>query len=51
MKDIYVTVIGSINYDYMLKIKNMPKIGETIVAYDYAFTLGGKGANQAVSMR
>lgn len=48
MKDNYVTVIGSINYDYMLKIKNMPKVGETTVAYGYAFTLGGKGANQAV---
>ena len=48
MKDNYITVIGSINYDYMLKIKNIPKMGETAVAYDYAFTLGGKGANQAV---
>ena len=48
MKNDYIVVIGSINYDYMLKIKSMPKVGETIVAYDYAFTLGGKGANQAV---
>lgn len=48
MKNDYIVVIGSINYDYMLKIKSMPKVGETIVAYDYTFTLGGKGANQAV---
>lgn len=48
MKNDYIVVIGSINYDYMLKIKSMPKVGETIVAYNYAFTLGGKGANQAV---
>lgn len=48
MKENYITVIGSINYDYMLKIKNMPKMGETVAAYGYAFTLGGKGANQAV---
>lgn len=48
MKNDYIVVIGSINYDYMLKIKSMPKVGETIAAYDYAFTLGGKGANQAV---
>lgn len=48
MKNDYIVVIGSINYDYILKIKSMPKVGETIVAYDYAFTLGGKGANQAV---
>ena len=48
MKDNYITVIGSINYDNMLKINNMPKMGETVAAYDYAFTLGGKGANQAV---
>lgn len=48
MKNDYIVVIGSINYDYILKIKSMPKVGETIAAYDYAFTLGGKGANQAV---
>lgn len=48
MKNNYITVIGSMNYDYILKINNMPKIGETIAAYSHTFASGGKGGNQAV---
>lgn len=47
MKD-KITVIGSLNYDVILKISRLPKEGETLPADDATFSSGGKGANQAV---
>lgn len=43
-----VTVIGSLNYDIVLKVKRLPEEGETMTADSSAFSAGGKGANQAV---
>lgn len=43
-----IVVIGSLNYDVILKISRMPLMGETFPADDVAFSAGGKGANQAV---
>jgi ribokinase len=43
-----VTVVGSINYDIILKQKRLPAIGETYTADSVTFSGGGKGANQAV---
>ncbi len=43
-----ITVIGSLNYDVILKIARLPEMGETFHADDVAFSAGGKGANQAV---
>lgn len=43
-----ITVIGSLNYDIVLKIPRLPECGETLPADDAAFSPGGKGANQAV---
>ena len=47
MKD-KITVIGSLNYDIILKISRLPYKGETLPANDAAYSAGGKGANQAV---
>lgn len=44
-----VTVIGSINYDTNLRVKQMVKPGETIHAKEHYSAAGGKGANQAVA--
>ena len=44
-----ITVIGSLNYDVILKIPRLPFKGETLTANGAAFSAGGKGANQAVS--
>ena len=44
-----VTVIGSINLDTNLRVKQMPRPGETIHATDHYSAAGGKGANQAVA--
>ena len=43
-----ITVIGSLNYDIVLKIPRLPECGEALPADDAAFSPGGKGANQAV---
>ncbi len=43
-----ITVIGSLNYDIILKMPRLPECGETLPADQAAFSAGGKGANQAV---
>lgn len=43
-----ITVIGSLNYDVILKIPRLPFKGETLTVNGAAFSAGGKGANQAV---
>lgn len=41
-------VIGSLNYDIILKTDRMPYKGETHQAKSAEFCCGGKGGNQAV---
>ena len=43
-----IVVIGSLNYDVILKVPHLPACGETLPADEAAFSAGGKGANQAV---
>lgn len=43
-----VVVIGSLNYDIILKQERLPHIGETYAADSVSYCGGGKGANQAV---
>ncbi|MGM9659699.1 MAG: ribokinase [Faecousia sp.] len=43
-----IVVIGSMNYDIILKLSRFPQFGETFPADDAVFSPGGKGANQAV---
>lgn len=44
-----ITVIGSINLDRTIRVKHMPKPGETIHTKETFSAGGGKGANQAVA--
>lgn len=44
----YVCVIGSLNYDMIMKQKRLPVKGETYTADSISYFGGGKGANQAV---
>ena len=44
-----VTVIGSMNLDTNLRVRKMPKPGETVHATGHYSAAGGKGANQAVA--
>lgn len=43
-----ITVVGSINIDFVLKVPHLPVPGETLVGEDFELIPGGKGANQAV---
>lgn len=44
-----ITVVGSINMDLVASIKEIPKIGETVLGNSFIQNTGGKGANQAVA--
>ena len=46
-----LTVLGSINLDLILRVKDLPKAGETVTGGDYRALPGGKGANVAVAAR
>lgn len=45
-----VTVIGSLNIDYIMQVDHLPFKGETIIADSFKILEGGKGANQAVAI-
>jgi len=47
-KENMITVIGSLNYDIILKQKRLPNKGETYTVDSVTTSCGGKGANQAV---
>lgn len=44
-----IVVIGSSNTDMVMRVKEFPRPGETIMGESYMQNQGGKGANQAVA--
>ena len=46
----YITVLGSANIDYFLKVQKAPLVGETISASELKTVLGGKGSNTALAI-
>lgn len=44
-----IIVIGSSNTDMVIRCKNMPRPGETVLGGEFMMNQGGKGANQAVA--
>lgn len=44
-----ILVVGSINMDICLRVKDIPKPGETVMSMSVEKNPGGKGANQAVA--
>jgi ribokinase len=44
-----LTVVGSINLDFVARVDRLPRAGETLLAADFDRFPGGKGANQAVA--
>lgn len=44
-----ILIIGSTNIDYMMKMDEFPVAGETLDALEFRQSMGGKGANQALS--
>lgn len=49
MKVPHVTVIGSLNIDFVTFTLRCPKPGETLSAISFSVSGGGKGANQAIA--
>jgi ribokinase len=43
-----IVVIGSSNVDFIMKMEQLPRVGETITDSVFMQVFGGKGANQAV---
>ncbi len=50
-QDVHVVVVGSANFDLVVKAERLPKQGESMLASNLKFFSGGKGANQAVAVR
>lgn len=44
-----VVVVGSLNYDVLVRVQRFPAPGETVLGTSSEFGVGGKGANQAVA--
>ena len=44
------TVVGSINMDIILRMEQVPQIGENLLGTTYGYANGGKGANQATAL-
>ncbi|EIC83950.1 ribokinase [Serratia sp. M24T3] len=44
-----LVVLGSINADHVLNVRQFPQPGETVMGSQYNVAFGGKGANQAVA--
>lgn len=44
-----VTVIGSLNVDFVVTVDEFPRAGQTVSGNDFAIYSGGKGLNQAIA--
>jgi ribokinase len=44
-----ITVVGSLNMDFVVQVQKLPLPGETVLGGGFATIPGGKGANQAVA--
>jgi ribokinase len=44
-----LTVVGSINVDFVARLERLPRPGETLAAQEFMRSPGGKGANQALA--
>jgi len=45
-----ITVVGSSNTDFSIRVESLPKKGQTVLGSDFIVAAGGKGANQAVQI-
>ncbi len=45
-----ISVVGSVNADFVINVQRRPKLGETVFGDSFHIYPGGKGANQAVAI-
>lgn len=45
----HIVVLGSVNQDNIIRLRRLPRPGETLIGYNHTLAAGGKGANQAVA--
>ena len=45
-----ITVVGSLNMDFVARVPRLPAPGETVIGSDFRMIPGGKGANQACAV-
>ncbi len=45
-----IVVLGSLNMDFVVRVKHLPAPGETLRGHDFQMIPGGKGANQACAV-
>lgn len=50
IRKVHVVVVGSMNFDFVVKAKRVPREGENLMASNLKFFHGGKGGNQAVAV-
>lgn len=50
-RPVKIAVIGSVNVDFVIKTKTLPRAGETVGGGRFLTAPGGKGANQALAAR
>lgn len=43
----HLVVVGSLNMDFVVRVRRLPAPGETVLGRDFQMVPGGKGANQA----
>ena len=44
-----ISVVGSLHMDFIVKVKTIPQVGETVLGSAFKRSPGGKGANQAMA--
>jgi ribokinase len=44
-----IAVVGSLHMDFIVQVKAIPRVGETVLGSSFTRSPGGKGANQAVA--
>jgi ribokinase len=49
-QEVHVVVVGSSNFDIVVRAERLPKEGESLLVRNLQFFPGGKGANQAVAV-
>jgi ribokinase len=44
-----IVVVGSLNMDFVVRVRELPAPGETVLGSNFQMFPGGKGGNQAVA--